>query len=103
MTVHWQLARALLMPVSLLLYSLAAWALGSDLGWSGQFFVAAGPLSHWIIWIALAIGTQIMSRSAENSVSSRETISAVTSRYPVNSRIGYRRLVQAGERLSRSR
>jgi hypothetical protein len=103
MAAHLQLARALLMPVSLLFYSLGAWALGSDLRWAGQFFVGAGPLSHWMTWIALAIGTQIMSRSAENSVSRRETISAATSPYPVNSRIGYRRLVQAGERLSRSR
>jgi hypothetical protein len=103
MTVNLQLARALLMPVSLTFYSLGAWALGADAGCTGQFFVTAGPLAHWITWTGLAIGTQIVSRSGEISVLPSETISAVASRLTVNSRIGYRQLVQAGKRWSRSR
>jgi len=48
-------------PVSFLLRNLALaagvlglWRLGSDLGWTQDFFIAAGLWSHWQIWFALA-------------------------------------------------
>jgi hypothetical protein len=48
-------------PVSFLIRSFAlaagvlgAWRLGSDLGWTQDFFIATGAWSHWQIWLALA-------------------------------------------------
>ncbi len=35
-------------------YVLAAWRLGADLEWTGQFFVSNGVLSHWQVWLAAA-------------------------------------------------
>jgi hypothetical protein len=33
----------------------------ADLGWTGNFFIGSGLLSHWQVWIALAIATQAAS------------------------------------------
>ena len=48
----------LLTPVAVVAGALAAWRLGVDAGWTNTFFVAAGFLSHWQVWCALAIGAQ---------------------------------------------
>lgn len=48
----------LLKPVALLAYVLSAWRLGADLNWTGEFFISRGLLSHWQVWLALAIATQ---------------------------------------------
>ena len=32
------------------------WRLTADLGWTETFPIANGFFSHWIVWIALAIG-----------------------------------------------
>jgi hypothetical protein len=53
------LFRYLLKPVALLAYVLAGWRLGADMNWTGEFFISKGLLSHWQVWLALAIGTQI--------------------------------------------
>jgi hypothetical protein len=52
------LFRYLLTPVALLAYVLAGWRLGADMNWTGAFFISAGLLSHWQVWLAVAIATQ---------------------------------------------
>jgi len=52
------LFRYLLTPVALVAYVLAGWRLGADLNWTGEFFISRGLLSHWQVWLALAIATQ---------------------------------------------
>jgi hypothetical protein len=49
----------LLTPVALVGYVLGFWRLGADLNWVGEFFVRRGLFSHWQVWIALAIITQV--------------------------------------------
>jgi hypothetical protein len=49
----------LLTPIAFVGYVLAFWRLGADLNWTGEFFITSGLLSHWQVWLALAIATQI--------------------------------------------
>lgn len=35
---------------------LAMWRLTSDLGWTDEFVITSGILSHWQVWMAIAIG-----------------------------------------------
>jgi hypothetical protein len=49
---------ALMTPASLLAFVLAAWRLGSDLGFTGEFAIGQGFFSHWIVWAAIGIGIQ---------------------------------------------
>ena len=46
--------RYLLTPVALTGYVLAAWRFGSDMGWTGEFFISRGLFSHWQVWLALS-------------------------------------------------
>lgn len=46
---------SLLSPVAAVVFALAIWRLGQDLGVTTQFFIQDGPLSHWQVWLALAI------------------------------------------------
>lgn len=50
----------LLTPVALIGYVLAVWRLAADLGWMGQFFISTGLLSHWQVWLAIAIAVHIL-------------------------------------------
>src|SRR5580704_10187692 len=45
---------ALLVPASLMAYSLGFWRLASDMGLAGQFDIA-GAFSHWQLWIGLGV------------------------------------------------
>jgi hypothetical protein len=36
-------------------YSLTAWSLASNLGWTGPFLVSTGPLSNWLVWLGFAV------------------------------------------------
>ena len=38
--------------------SLGFWRMGSDLEWTGPFFVSNGLLSHWQVWVGAAAATQ---------------------------------------------
>ena len=49
---------ALMTPASLLAFVLAAWRLGADLGFTGEFAIGHGFFSHWIVWAAIGIGIQ---------------------------------------------
>ena len=50
--------RYLLTPVALTGYVLAAWRFGADIGWTDEFFISRGLLSHWQVWVALALAIQ---------------------------------------------
>jgi hypothetical protein len=53
---------ALLIPVAVLAGALGVWRLAADPGWTSQFFLASGLLSHWQVWITVAILTRTSSR-----------------------------------------
>ncbi len=48
-------AAVLLQPAVLAAFALAFWRFGVDLGWTRAFPFAAGPLSHWQLWLALTV------------------------------------------------
>jgi hypothetical protein len=49
------LVAALMGPAVLSGYALAAWSLASNFGWTGSFLFNSGPLSNWLVWLAIAI------------------------------------------------
>jgi uncharacterized ferritin-like protein (DUF455 family) len=48
-------AASLLWPVAAMVFTLALWRLGQDLGLTASFFIQEGPFSHWQVWLALAV------------------------------------------------
>jgi hypothetical protein len=56
-----RVASAFLSPFALAEALLGLWRLGADLGLLGAFFAETGVLSHWQVWMAMAIGTQFTS------------------------------------------
>lgn len=58
-----RLFAAFLTPFSLAAASLWIWRMGADLGFAGEFFIERGILSHWQVWLALAIGSQTLAVS----------------------------------------
>jgi hypothetical protein len=56
----------LLPPVAFLAGALGVWRLGADPGWTNQFFIPNGLLSHWQGWFAVAIGAHTSARSLSN-------------------------------------
>lgn len=48
-------AASLLWPVAAMVFALALWRLGQDLGLTASFFIQEGPFSHWQVWLALAV------------------------------------------------
>ena len=58
----WALVLAnLLTLVSISLAALGLWRLGADLDVAGGFVFAAGPLSHWQVWIGAALAVEFAS------------------------------------------
>lgn len=51
----------LLSQTALIAFVFALWRLGADLSWAGAFIVSDGLLSHWQVWLAVAVVTQMMS------------------------------------------
>ena len=47
-------------PAALAAFSLGLWRLGSDLGWTGNFFIDHGFFSHWQVWLALAMTAKLV-------------------------------------------
>jgi hypothetical protein len=45
----------LMAPAVLSVYSFAAWSLADNLGWTDSFIFRTGPLSNWLVWLALAL------------------------------------------------
>jgi hypothetical protein len=48
----------LLTPVALIAAILAIWRYGADAGWADSFIVSDGLLSHWQVWLGIAVGIQ---------------------------------------------
>ena len=53
-----QMAPVLLSPVSLIAAIMAVWRFGADAGWTDSFAVTNGLLSHWQVWLGIAVGIQ---------------------------------------------
>jgi hypothetical protein len=51
----------LLTLVSVACFSLSTWKVLSDLGWAGGFFIMTGVLSHWQVWMAATVVSQLLS------------------------------------------
>ncbi len=49
----------LLQPAVLAAFVLAAWRFGTDVGWTQEFIIPSGPLSHWQTWLAIAVVLQV--------------------------------------------
>lgn len=49
------LVAALMGPAVLSGYAFALWSLAANMGWTGTFLFDSGPLSNWIVWLAIAI------------------------------------------------
>ena len=39
-------------------FVLCLWRLGADIGYARSFVIHTGVLSHWQVWLALALGLQ---------------------------------------------
>ena len=52
------LAASVLTMVSISCASLAIWRIGTDLEWAGDFVFPNGFLSHWQVWLGVAIAAQ---------------------------------------------
>jgi hypothetical protein len=40
-------------------YAFAFWSLAANLGWTNSFIFTAGPLSNWLVWVGIAILTNV--------------------------------------------
>jgi hypothetical protein len=58
-----RLFATLLTPVSMTGFVFAAWRLGADLRWTGDFIIADGPLSNWMVWVAIGAAVQACANS----------------------------------------
>jgi len=41
-------------------FVLCLWRLGADIGFARSFVIHTGVLSHWQVWLALALGLQFI-------------------------------------------
>jgi len=46
---------ALVTPATLLAFVLAFWRMSADLGFTSAFPITVGLLSHWQVWLAIAL------------------------------------------------
>jgi hypothetical protein len=46
---------ALMGPAIFCAYAFAIWSLAANLGWTDTFLFASGPLSNWLVWLAIAV------------------------------------------------
>ena len=68
----WPVLRFLLTPLALTAGALSIWRLGTDPGWTKGFFIAQGFLSHWQVWLAAAIGIQVLDSRLNRRVPARQ-------------------------------
>ena len=55
------LLSALMGPAVFCAYAFAFWSLAGNLGWTDTFVFPAGPLSNWLVWLAIAILVNVAS------------------------------------------
>jgi hypothetical protein len=68
-----QVATELAGPAAGLLYSLALWRIGADMGWAGGFVISNGLFSHWQVWLVLGVTLQFGGRMAGRHLRARAT------------------------------
>lgn len=51
---------ALVTPATLLAFVLASWRMSADLGFTSAFPITTGLLSHWQVWLAIALAAQFL-------------------------------------------
>jgi hypothetical protein len=56
-----------LRPAALLALAMGVWRLGIDIGWTQDFFISAGLLSHWQVWMMLALCVQMTAAFLERA------------------------------------
>jgi hypothetical protein len=56
------LLAAMLTPLAVVMGALGVWRLAADPGWTSDFFIAHGLLSHWQVWFTAAIIGRVSSR-----------------------------------------
>lgn len=57
----------LMPPLAFTAYTMAAWRLGADLHWLGEFVISKGLLSRWQVWLAIAIAAQVTVQQANRA------------------------------------
>jgi hypothetical protein len=55
------LLSALMGPAVFSAYAFAFWSLAANFGWTDSFVFSAGPLSNWLVWLAIAILVHVAS------------------------------------------
>ena len=55
-------------PATVAGYAFAAWRLGADLNWTGEFFIENGVFSRWQVWLAIGVATQMAARRLNRHV-----------------------------------
>ncbi|HEY7306644.1 MAG TPA: hypothetical protein VH601_21150 [Bryobacteraceae bacterium] len=53
------LVSALMGPAVFCAYAFAFWSLAANLGWTDSFIFSTGPLSNWLVWLGIAILTNL--------------------------------------------
>lgn len=51
---------ALVTPATLLAFVLAFWRMSADMGMTSAFPITEGLLSHWQVWLAIAVTAQFL-------------------------------------------
>jgi hypothetical protein len=46
-------------PAVFCAYAFAFWSLAANLGWTDSFIFSTGPLSNWLVWLGIAILTNL--------------------------------------------
>ena len=63
-----EFAGTLLTPVSAVGFVLAAWRLGADIGWTNDFPLSDGLLSHWMVWIVIGVLIQVFAANLKRGL-----------------------------------
>lgn len=53
------LLSALMGPAVFSAYAFALWSLAANLGWTNTFVFTSGPLSNWLVWLGIAVLTNV--------------------------------------------
>lgn len=53
---------SLLTPAAVMVMVLGLWRIAADLNWTSDFFISAGLLSHWQVWLVAAFALQVGAR-----------------------------------------
>ncbi len=63
---------------------LALWRVGADMAWTGSFAIHTGLLSHWQVWLLLAIGLQVIGMALNRYGNSEDEIQETEEHAPAH-------------------